>query len=33
MCSGEEYIYPASSAQWQVSPRADEPSTNSSRWP
>jgi hypothetical protein len=21
MCSGEEYIYPASSAHWQVSPR------------
>jgi hypothetical protein len=33
MCSGVEHIYPALSAQWQVSPRADAPSTSSSRWP
>jgi hypothetical protein len=33
MCSGEEYIYPALSVQWQVSPRGDEPSKSSSRWP
>jgi hypothetical protein len=29
----ERKIYPDSSAQWQVSPRADAPSMSSSRWP
>jgi hypothetical protein len=31
--SAGKSIYPASSVQWQVSPRADVPSTSSSRWP
>jgi hypothetical protein len=33
MCSGEEYINSALSVQWQISPRANAPSTSSSRWP